>query len=152
MAKKKVEKKKGPKGKKARAAAKLDRQWGEHVDEKAPTSYRRGKNRLLSKKTLADGMYEESDEEEVPMKGADNKQIENNDSDDEIQEDALHRLLKSIKNKSKRSDRDLDKQQDDTLIENVTEDESDIEGSQEDDTEDSESEDQTVDNDYDDQK
>ena len=150
MAKKKVEKKKGPKGKKARAAAKLDRQWGEHVDEKAPTSYRRGKNRLLSKKTLADGMYEESDEEEVPMKGADNKQIEKNDSDDEIQEDALHRLLKSIKNKSKRSDRDLDKQQDDTLIEKVTEDESDIEGSQEDDTEDSETEDQTVNNDYDD--
>ena len=144
MAKKKVEKKKGPKGKKARAAAKLDRQWGEHVDEKAPTSYRRGKSRLLSKNTPTGRMSEDSDEEEIPMKDADNKDIGNDYSDDEPEGDALHCLLKSINKKSKRSDMDLVNPQDDALIEEGTDDESVIENSQEADTEESDIDEQTI--------
>lgn len=51
MGKKTPSKKKGPKGKKARAAAKLQRQWGEEVDENEVKSakYRKGKSRLLGK-------------------------------------------------------------------------------------------------------
>lgn len=48
MTKKIPSKKKGPKGKKARAAAKLQRQWGEEVDEKdaEKAKIRKGKSRL----------------------------------------------------------------------------------------------------------
>jgi U3 small nucleolar RNA-associated protein 25 len=49
MGKKTPLKKKGPKGKKARAAAKLQRQWGEEVDENEVrmAKFRKGKSRLL---------------------------------------------------------------------------------------------------------
>ena len=48
MAKKQNAKKKGPKGKKARKAAKLERQWGEEADEEEikRAKYRKGKRRL----------------------------------------------------------------------------------------------------------
>ena len=53
MAKKSSTKKKGPKGKKARAQAKLEKRWGEHVDEEAlqKSKIRRGKSRLKSKQS-----------------------------------------------------------------------------------------------------
>jgi U3 small nucleolar RNA-associated protein 25 len=50
MAKRSLTKKKGPKGKKARKAAKLERQWGENVDEEEiqRARIRKGKSRLVN--------------------------------------------------------------------------------------------------------
>mmetsp|Transcript_1590 Transcript_1590/g.2903 ORF Transcript_1590/g.2903 Transcript_1590/m.2903 type:complete len:770 (+) Transcript_1590:92-2401(+) len=50
MVKRSLTKKKGPKGKKARKAAKLERQWGENVDdeERQKARIRKGKSRLIN--------------------------------------------------------------------------------------------------------
>ena len=55
MAKRKITKNKGPKGKKARKAAKLDRQWGEEADEDEvkKASLRKGKSRLKDYNTAS---------------------------------------------------------------------------------------------------
>lgn len=53
MGAKKTKVKKGPKGKKARAKAKLEQVWGEHVDEEArqASKFRKGKSRLAPSST-----------------------------------------------------------------------------------------------------
>jgi len=57
--KKAPKKKKGPKGKKARAKAKLERQWGEHQNSEM-TTVRRGKSRLLQEAPEEEGEYEDA--------------------------------------------------------------------------------------------
>ena len=147
MAKKKVEKKKGPKGKKARAAAKLERQWGEHVDAKdtKAATYRRGKSRS-TKSTRENVETDEVDEEEVPMKGDvvenNNRDINSDEEEDDEdytpQEDALSHLLKSIKKKSKRSKRVFVDEEDGALVDEESDNDGDImEEYQEEDTDDS---------------
>lgn len=99
--KKEVKKKKGPKGKRARAKAKLERQWNETVDESQVKGLRRGKSRLLPDHGKAPSRKERS--------------THNNDSDEEMNvhvssesdadedEGMLNVLLKSINKKSRRS-------------------------------------------------
>jgi U3 small nucleolar RNA-associated protein 25 len=151
MAKKKVEKKKGPKGKKARAAAKLERQWGEHVDAKdiQAATYRRGKSRSTKSKKENVHMHvpgDEADEEEVPMKG---DLVENTKSDQKYddeeddegyapQEDALCLLLKSIKKKSKRSKRVFVDEEDGALVDEESDDGDIVEEDQQEGTDESE--------------
>ena len=55
MGAKKPKAKKGPKGKKARAKAKLEQVWGEHVDEEArqASKFRKGKSRLTASSATA---------------------------------------------------------------------------------------------------
>lgn len=89
-------KKKGPKGKRARAKAKLERQWGETVDESQVTGLRRGKSRLLkhepTKRTKPNKVDEESDVD-----------IQVSSEESEVEEDApaLNLLLRSIKKESR---------------------------------------------------
>jgi hypothetical protein len=91
-------KKKGPKGKRARAKSKLERQWGETVDESQVTGLRRGKSRLLkhepTKRTKANKVDEESDVD-----------IQVSSEESEVEEDApaLNLLLRSIKKESRNS-------------------------------------------------
>jgi len=141
MAKKKVDKKKGPKGKKARAAAKLDRQWGEHLDENAvqAAKYRRGKSRL----TKVENRMDEPDEEQVPMKGGSVTVEEggsegSDDEEHEPQANALQLLLTSIKTTSKRVKSDIDDEQDGSFLQEESDEEDSImEGDQAEDTEES---------------
>jgi U3 small nucleolar RNA-associated protein 25 len=101
----KDKKSKGPKGKKARAKAKLDRQWGEEMKE-APL--RKGKSRILSKKpkslqlgkkeqpsTLSQqaspGMMEQEEENYNRVdafSSGDNDNNDNDDYDDDTSDDA----------------------------------------------------------------
>jgi hypothetical protein len=96
--KKESKKKKGPKGKRARAKAKLERQWGETVDESQLPELRRGKSRLLAqqkqpeKQERATRKEEEGDDMDVYVSSED-------DSDQEDQ-GALNRLLQSIKTRT----------------------------------------------------
>lgn len=57
----KIKKKKGPKGKKARERAKLDRQWGERLISKDPQYSRAGRNRSQVVDTKETGQHEEED-------------------------------------------------------------------------------------------
>ena len=96
-----TKKKKGPKGKRARAKAKLDRQWGETVDESQlqKQQFRRGKNRLLQQHN-----------DESPRRGND-AHGHNDDNDvkvyscseesDNEEGEALNLLLQSISKKSR---------------------------------------------------
>eukprot|EP00934_Nitzschia_sp_Nitz4_P000932 Nitzschia sp. Nitz4//scaffold89_size161592//108098//110593//NITZ4_002388-RA/size161592-snap-gene-0.177-mRNA-1//-1//CDS//3329559646//932//frame0 len=133
-------KKKGPKGKKARAKAKLDRQWGESavIDDEKTT--RVGKSRLLGRKAARErGAENESDRNErtvrwesddnlvqtpkwTPGKSRrrrDDDDIVFSDSDDDSNEEAtpvMEGLLKSIrsqKRKQKRSAEVSDESDDD---------------------------------------
>ena len=89
-------KKKGPKGKRARAKAKLERQWGETVDESKVTGLRRGKSRLLqhepTTRTRPSKINEESDDDSHASS-----------EESEVGDDgpALNRLLQSIKKESR---------------------------------------------------
>ena len=112
-------KKKGPKGKKARAKAKLERQWGEQPTGE-PAVKRQGKSRLLSSmssKTTRDPEKEEKEEttgnEESSPVHRRNNNVHNHDdallsSDDDDDEDdmvsngkAYASLLNSIRQETK---------------------------------------------------
>jgi U3 small nucleolar RNA-associated protein 25 len=112
-------KKKGPKGKKARAKAKLEKQWGEHVDEdeQKASKMRRGKSRL-QKTEPKKGVHFGDDEametssrrfEEEGEEGniAHVTTLESDEDDDEedmqLQGGAFSSLLHSISKKSKKS-------------------------------------------------
>jgi len=99
MAKKKndTKKKKGPKGKKARAKAKLERHWGEHVVEDTK-KFRKGKSRILSSNDIKKEKKVDDDEENDSTSIV----IESDPSDDEEEEeDAFSNLLQSIEEKKK---------------------------------------------------
>ena len=114
MAKKVSKKKKGPKGKRNRDAAKLERRWGEHVDEDEirKSKIRRGKSRLNSgnssqnsiaknpRSTFEDTIFKDEESQHFPIS-------EESDSSDESDENtngkirecnvtALPSLLKQI--------------------------------------------------------
>lgn len=107
-------KKKGPKGKKARAKAKLEKQWGEHVDEKEKkaSSIRRGKSRLVVKKKKKKSVHFDEDDGEN-MAGTNRLDedsderifVEESDEEDDdeemqLQGGAFSSLLKSISSKT----------------------------------------------------
>ena len=64
MGAKKPKVKKGPKGKKARAKAKLEQVWGEHVDEEArqASKFRKGKSRLTPTTTTQQQRHQKEKE------------------------------------------------------------------------------------------
>jgi len=111
-------KKKGPKGKKARAKAKLERRWGEHVDEDAieEAKIRIGKSRLVKQSAgkKKKKWKEEEEEEDIMMEEERAETDESfssssdNDSDDDDedvgqqQQSSLNALLQNIQSKSKR--------------------------------------------------
>lgn len=114
MAKKsKNDKKKGPKGKKARVAAKLEKQWGEHVDEDQvkASKIRKGKSRILVKKTrVPRTASRELEQEPSPTTTG---EVYSDDEDEAMQGGAFSSLLKSISKKTKKSkaadsDEDID--------------------------------------------
>jgi hypothetical protein len=97
-------KKKGPKGKKARAKAKLERQWGEETVDKSEK--RRGRSRLLSssKKKSDDRQVTKLEPENLSApKYEFNNDVSDDDSSDEIESDTeaapLTNLLQSIRQK-----------------------------------------------------
>lgn len=118
MAKSGKKTKKGPKGKRARAKALLEKRWGERVDEdvlKAQT-IRRGKSRLLKDTTpkfdrdgseedddremYYDDMYDHQNEEEID---SDNRSSGSEDEkdDSEREEPSMNSLLSRIREKEK---------------------------------------------------
>lgn len=102
----KKSKNKGPKGKKARVKAKLEKQWGEHVDENEiqASKQRKGKSRLVvvAKKSPKN----ETAKREPEKRGAPltRTTIESDDDDDEgAQVEDISSFLKSISEKAKPS-------------------------------------------------
>ena len=96
--KKDGKKKKGPKGKRARAKAKLERQWGETVDESQVKGLRRGKSRLLSDDVPSSSKERSTHndrDEEMDV------HVSSEESDAEGDEGALNILLTSISKKSR---------------------------------------------------
>ncbi len=147
---KKNEKKKGPKGKRARAKAKLERQWGETVDESQLPHLRRGKSRLLHQT------------HKQPTASKIRTDKENNDEDIQTSSDesdveegpALNLLLQSIIKKGSRQSRTRERE-DESESETSNDDSSDAEMSVEDtrdmdsDVEESNGEEEADDNDGD---
>ena len=74
-------KKKGPKGKKARAKAKLERQWGEEATETAPQ--RKGKSRILAQQR------KEVQEENPSSSEEGNNSFFNSDSDSDDDDESM---------------------------------------------------------------
>lgn len=106
--KNKKEKKKGPKGKRARAKAKLERQWGETVDESQVPQLRHGKSRLVHQQ------QGKGNKRYAPVESTSKVQHENieeemdvgvsSDESDEAEQvvgGALNLLLESIQKKSR---------------------------------------------------
>lgn len=98
-------KNKGPKGKRARAKAKLERQWGETADESQLPQVRRGKSRLLqhqgarsSSSTVQKRLTHDNDDENSDM----DVYVSSDESDDEHDGGALSSLLQSISNESRK--------------------------------------------------
>jgi hypothetical protein len=101
-------KKKGPKGKKARAKAKLDRQWGEETVDKSDSKARRGKSRLLSAKKKKSDDREEIDASQLEQENGsapkyefdDDISVDSSDDNESDTEAApLTNLLQSIRRK-----------------------------------------------------
>ena len=109
MKAKKSAKKKGPKGKKARAKAKLDRQWGEVVDEKQleESRVRRGKSRLLREDKAETTKSKDWKSQALSHDVAPMQACSSGESDDEEveQNGALSQLLQSIDRKSRKTKR-----------------------------------------------
>lgn len=116
IAKSKKEKKKGPKGKKARAKAKLERQWGEEVDEVQQHQMslaRRGQSRLQDNrkkhganhqgKSDGDSLWNKHREEFDPED--DSSTASSDDGDGNDNSAALSLLLEDIRKKSPKSKR-----------------------------------------------
>jgi hypothetical protein len=110
MLKKKTvdKKKKGPKGKKARAKAKLERQWGEETVDKSEKS-RRGRSRLLTSKKKKSDDREVIDASKLEQESISAPKYEFNDdvsvdSSDENESDTeeapMTNLLQSIRKKN----------------------------------------------------
>jgi hypothetical protein len=134
--KKKVvkEKKKGPKGKKARAKAKLERQWGEETVLDKQDKPRRGKSRLLSSSPKKKKRDNDSRQERMisePTYEFPNDVSEDDSSDDDEKESdteaaaPMTNLLQSIRNKisvpkqkASRVVQDQDDDSDDNMDEN----------------------------------
>lgn len=97
MAKKASQKKKGPKGKKARAKAKLDRQWGEQPTE--DVKVRKGKSRLLKDaKSKPEKQITPPLREERPTQVRDSSDEEAESDDDGTK--AFSSLLENIQRKA----------------------------------------------------
>ncbi|GFH51910.1 hypothetical protein CTEN210_08386 [Chaetoceros tenuissimus] len=115
MAKRSLTKKKGPKGKKARRAAKLERQWGEHADEEElkKASNRGNKSRLVGGPSRIKSSLKKSTIElrDVPSDSEteDNVHIGVHSDDSDVESDSelgLNTLLKKISRGAKsKSDR-----------------------------------------------
>lgn len=113
MKKKVNSKKKGPKGKKARAKAKLEKQWGEQIDEaeRKASKFRRGKSRLLSEPLdkSSDSEKKRVDfENDINYESSETRRTaleEDYDSDhtDVDESDAFSELLNSIEKKASQS-------------------------------------------------
>jgi U3 small nucleolar RNA-associated protein 25 len=112
---KKTSKSKGPRGKKARAKAKLERQWGE--EDVGKQKVRSGKSRLLRRKSRKDSCT-------APKEDAlfeDDSQVEENqttgmyddDESDDEEEQACSKLLQTLR-KRMRSDSSGDSRTDDS--------------------------------------
>jgi len=100
--KKEEKKKKGPKGKRARAKAKLERQWGETVDESKLPALRRGKSRILQHESQRSSRVKER---EAHSDDDDNQEsmdvyLSSEESDNE-DGGALNLLLQSIRKKTR---------------------------------------------------
>jgi U3 small nucleolar RNA-associated protein 25 len=95
-------KNKGPKGKKARAKAKLEKQWGEHVDEDQVkrSKIRQGTSRLLQKQTRE---VRPASVPEQPPPPPTNAVIDSDDDEDQIPGGAYSTLLKSISKSTRQS-------------------------------------------------
>jgi U3 small nucleolar RNA-associated protein 25 len=96
-------KNKGPKGKKARAKAKLEKQWGEHVDEDElkRSKQRQGPSRLLPIQPRV-GRPVQVSEQPVPPPTR-RTAIDSDDDEDQIPGGAFSSLLKSISKSTKQS-------------------------------------------------
>jgi len=123
MGTKKQVKKKGPRGKKARAKAKLERQWGETaiIDEDQQT-HRVGKSRFLGKKlheekkkSLTSGRSKEDiggptkQEESIPENPHENDDNLNSD-DSDFETDPMKKLLSLIQNSKGNSKKSIKSQ------------------------------------------
>ncbi|GAX14004.1 U3 small nucleolar RNA-associated protein 25 [Fistulifera solaris] len=105
MAKKTNQKKKGPKGKKARAKAKLERQWGEQPSQEA--ELRKGKSRLLKETTKQpERTISPPPQEEQPTRVRDFSDEEAENDDDGRK--AFSSLLDTIQRKTGVIDHDSD--------------------------------------------
>jgi hypothetical protein len=129
MAKKALpQKKKGPKGKKARASAKLDRQWGEEdVNENKKSGKRQGKSRLITKKKKissgeqsGENQFQENELPTTNFSEYDENDSPSSDDDDEEESTTgtapLANLLQSIRKKTNRSTHKI-KADDDYMLE-----------------------------------
>jgi hypothetical protein len=158
-----VKKTKGPKGKKARAKAKLDRQWGETaiVDDEKQKTRRVGKSRLLTKtKTervvpqtssrpnsrgvLRTKEYSSKKHNTYHKDGEDEVHFSDSEEDDDSEAEAaplsglLSSIRKSTKKRKKAKRREqvaADESDDDEIMEEDAKDDSDMEEDQESDSE-----------------
>lgn len=128
-------KNKGPKGKKARAKAKLEKQWGEHVDEDQlkRSKIRQGTSRLLPKQAREVRPAPVS-EQQVPT--STRTVIDSDDDDDQIPGGAFSSLLKSISKSTKQSK--ANSTEDEEIDDMPIDDDSDDEESEGDETEEEE--------------
>lgn len=91
--------KKKPKGKKARAKAKKERQWGEEIME--PTEMRRGKSRLLNEQFAPkEQKYATSTPMEDSDASASDSEASASSSDEDLENRAYTNLLTAIKGKT----------------------------------------------------
>jgi U3 small nucleolar RNA-associated protein 25 len=115
MAKKANQKKKGPKGKKARAKAKLERQWGEQPSQEV--ELRKGKSRLLKETTKQpttkqpERTVSPPPQEEQPTRVHDFSDVEAESDDDGRK--AFSSLLDNIQRKTGVVDHDSDDSEND---------------------------------------
>ena len=141
-------KKKGPKGKRARAKAKLERQWGEEANEEIGSFKRAGKSRLLSSSSrkldtpiVENEIDKDGDELETAML-LKSKQGDGSDSDSDDENEpesmdlenggAFAKLLQTIrKDGDGGSEEDSDLEQDMEVSKNLIPDESDDESDDE---------------------
>jgi hypothetical protein len=115
-------KKKGPKGKRARAKAKLERQWGEETKEEIGSHKRVGRSRLLSRlqsKNEAPQVGGDESENDAAVDALPPKRSEKSDSDSDDDNDpdddmdlengaAYSKLLQTIRKTDKDGDTDSD--------------------------------------------
>ena len=151
MAKSSIKKKKGPKGKKARAKAKLERQWGEEAPADAPKKALRGsQQRKKTKKKEVPVENDDGVDWDDPALRQHNDDADDDDeggfdddgSEDDEEEMALDSLMQSISKHQKRKqgknhNDDDDENQDDM---EATDDESDEEEQSDDDNNDEDDE------------
>lgn len=112
-------KKKGPKGKRARAKAKLERQWGEETNEESGSFKRAGRSRLLSRRKIDKPPEEHGDDYDseddaavdalMPRQTGKSEYSDNDDGKEEMDLDnggAYSKLLQTIRETEKDGDSD----------------------------------------------